>query len=191
MNRLSHSTSAVAGLFMVLALALSPGVSVGQTEAPAGFTALFNGKNLDGWRTAKTEKAEPLDGKTDAGKGRIKVADGVLSYDPSIKGNFYIETTREFAKDVHIKLEFKPGAGCNNDFFLRGTKFDIVPGKKETQDVKEGEWQTLEIIVKGDEIVHKINGTAIRTAKTTGGATPFMLRAEFGPIELRNIQFKE
>jgi hypothetical protein len=190
-KRLSRYTPAAVGFLMILTVALFPRPSVGQTEAAPGFTALFNGKNLDGWRTAKTEKAEPLDGKAEAGNGRIKVASGVLSYDPKIKGNCYIDSTKEFSKDVHIKLEFKPGAGCNNDFFLRGSKFDIVPGKKETQNVKEGEWQMLELIVKGDEIVHKIDGAIVRTAKTSGGATPFMLRAESGSIELRNIQFKE
>jgi hypothetical protein len=190
-KRPCHITQTAVGFLMVLAVALSPRLSMGQTEAAPGFTALFNGKNLDGWRTAKTEKAETLDGKTEAGNGRIKAASGVLSYDPKIKGNFYIESTKEFSKDVHIKLEFKPGAGCNNDFFLRGSKFDIVPGKKETANVKEGEWQTLELIVKGAEIVHKIDGAIVRTAKASASATPFMLRAESGAIELRNIQFKE
>jgi hypothetical protein len=177
-------------LLAVFALAIVPALA--ETTTPsAGFTALFNGKDFEGWKTAKAKEAEVLAGKSEAGAGRIKVADGIMTYNPAIKGNFYIETTREFAKDVLIKLEFKAGAACNNDFFLRGTKFDIVPGKKETEKVKEGEWQTLEIIVMGDKIEHKINGEVVRTAKTTAASSPFMLRAEFGVIELRNIQVKE
>jgi len=156
-----------------------------------GFTPLFNGRNLDGWQTAKTSAAEPLNGKTEAFAGRFKVVDGALVYDPAVKGNSYIETAREFAKDVHIKLEFNPGPKCNNDFFLRGTKFDVVPGAKETKDVKEGEWQTMEIIVQGEKIEHKINGQTIRTAKATAAASRFMLRAEFGAIQIRNIRVKE
>jgi len=158
----------------------------------AGSVLLFNGKNLDGWKTARSKEAtESLDGKTEAYGGRFKVADGVLTYDPAVKGDRYIETAKEFAKDLHLKLEFNPGPKCNNDFLLRGTKFDIVPGKKETESVKEGEWQTLEIIIQGDKIEHKINGKTVRTSKAGAAATPFMLRAEIGAIQIRNIRVKE
>src|SRR5262249_46886729 len=109
-----------------------------------GFTLLFNGKNLDGWKEAIKNK-ESLEGKTEAFGGRFKVVEGRLVYDPAVKGDLYIETVKEFGKDVHIKLDFKPGPKCNNDFFLRKTKFDIIPEKGETKKVKEGEWQTFEI----------------------------------------------
>ena len=181
-------------LFLLSVLAfgicLSP-ITAGDSKLEKGFTLLFNGKNLDGWREASGKK-ESLDGKTEAYKGRFKVDDGKLVYDPAVKGDLYIETTKEFGKDVHIKLDFKPGAGCNNDFFLRGTKFDIIPSKGETKNVKEGEWQTLEIVVTGDKIEHKIDGNTVRSAKVKGDkATPFKLRAEFGAIELKNIRVKE
>jgi nitrite reductase/ring-hydroxylating ferredoxin subunit len=164
--------------------------SADEFKLESGFTLLFNGKNLDGWKEASMKK-ESLEGKTEAYKGRFKVTDGVLVYDPSVKGDLYIETTKEFAKDVHIKFDFKPGPKCNNDLFLRGTKFDIVPGNKENKNVKEGEWYAFEIIVKGDEIVHKINGETMRTSKAKPPATPFKLRAEFGSIEIKNIRVKE
>jgi hypothetical protein len=156
-----------------------------------GFTLLMNGKNLDGWQTAKTPSAEPLEGKTEAFGGRFKVVDGTLVYDPAVKGNFYIETTREFSKDIHIKLDFKPGPKCNNDFFLRGTKFDIIPGNKENMNDKEGEWSTLEIIIVGDKVEHKINGETVRTSKATAPMSRFMLRAEIGEIQIKNIRVKE
>ncbi len=35
-------------------------------------------------------------------------------------------------------------------------------GQKETQSVKEGEWATLEIIVQGDKVEHKIGGETVR-----------------------------
>ena len=168
---------------------LLPSARAADFVPEAGFTLLFNGKNLDGWQTAKTPTAEPLEGKTEAFGGRFKVVDGTLVYD--LKGNLYIETTREFSKDVDIKLEFKPGPKCNNDFFLRGTKFDIIPGNKENTADKEGEWSTLEIVVQGDNVEHKINGTTVRTSKATAASSRFMLRAEFGEIVLRNIRVKE
>jgi hypothetical protein len=155
-----------------------------------GFKLLFNGKNLDGWKETNGKK-EALDGKTEAHNGRFKVVDGSIVYDPSVKGDLYIETTREFAKDVHIKFDFKPGAKCNNDFFLRGTKFDIVPGNKENLKVKEGEWHTCEIVVVGDKVEHKIGGEVVRTSKPKDGSAPFKIRAEIGAIEIKNIRVKE
>jgi hypothetical protein len=155
-----------------------------------GFTLIFNGKNLDGWKEASGKK-ESLDGKTEAYKGRFKVSDGKLIYDPSVKGDLYVETAREYGKDTQIKFDFKAGPKCNNDVFFRGTKFDIVPGNKENKNVKEGEWHTFEIVVSGDKLEHKIDGTTVRTSKATAKATPLKLRAEFGSMEIKNIRVKE
>src|ERR1700730_2595789 len=186
MRRLSFAIL-VLGLML---LAPIPGRSADDFKLEPGFTLLFNGKNLDGWKEVSGKKAS-LDGKTEAYKGRFRVDDGKLVYDPAVKGDLYIETTREFAKDVYIKFDFKPGPKCNNDLFLRGTKFDIIPGNKENKSVKEGEWSALEIVITGDKVEHKINGDTARTSKTKTQSSPFKLRAEFGAIEIKNIRVKE
>jgi hypothetical protein len=166
-------------------------ITAGDFKLEPGFTLLFNGKNLDGWREASGKKKESLDSKTEAFNGRFKVVAGNLVYDPAVKGDLYIETAKEFGNDVTIKFDFKPGPKCNNDLFLRGTKFDIIPGNKENKNVKEGEWYAFEIVVKGDKIEHKINGETARTSKAGSKATPFKLRAEFGVIEVKNIRIME
>jgi hypothetical protein len=177
-------------LFAGLMLLPQTGKSADEFKLESGFVLLFNGKNLDGWREANGKK-ESLEGKAEAYDGRFKVVEGRLVYDPAVKGDRYIETTKEFAKDLHIKFEFKPGPKCNNDFFLRGTKFDIIPGNKENKNVKEGEWYTFEIVVQGDKIEHKINGETARTSKAGDKPTPFKIRAEFGAIEIKNMRVKE
>ncbi len=182
----------VSAVILFTGLILTPRVSAEEFKLEPGFTLLFNGKNLDGWKEFSGKK-ETLEGKTEAFGGRFKVLEGKLVYDPSVKGDLHIETTKEFGKDVVIKFEFKPGPKCNNDLFLRGTKFDIIPGNKENKTVKEGEWYTLEIVITGDKIEHKINGEVMRTATVKPGtkATPFRLRAEFGALEVKNIRVKE
>jgi len=151
-----------------------------------GFTLLFNGKDLSGW---KTTKGEALDGKTEVYNGRFKVADGILTLDPKVKGDVRIETQKEFAKDMHIRFDFLPGEGCNNDLFLRGQKFDLK--KPDVKNMKDGEWNSFEIVITGDKAEFKCNGETIRTATVKGKGTVYGLRAEFGPMQVRRMRVKE
>jgi hypothetical protein len=165
-------------------------IAAGDFKLESGFTLLFNSKNLDGWREKKSK--DTLQGKTHAFNGRFKVEDGVLVYDPAVKGDRYIETTKEFAKDVHFKFDFKPGPKCNNDILFRGKKYDIIPGDKENKNVKEGEWHTFELRATGETLQYKINGEVVRTtAKVKVAASTLMLRAEFGAMQVKNIRVKE
>src|SRR3954447_23758948 len=135
------------GLFLTC-LALAARATADDFKLEPGFTLLFNGKDLTGWKE-KTGGAS-LDGKTEAYKGRFTVKGDILVIDPKVKGDVRIVTTREFAKDVHIKFEYQPDAKCNNDLFLRGQKFDLVKGN--VKNLQEGEWNQFEIIIKGDKI---------------------------------------
>lgn len=162
-----------------------------------GFKLVFNGKNLDGWRTkaaGKDGKAESLDGKTEAFAGRIKVKDGELVIDPAVKGDRYIETAKELTGDFTIRFDFKPGEGCNNDLLFMGTKFDIKAGEKSkdaVKGVKLNDWNSMEIAVKGGTAEYKINGAAAGTQKTKADKGPFTLRAEFGPMSVKNVRISD
>jgi hypothetical protein len=151
-----------------------------------GFSLLFNGKDLEGWREKKGGMG--LDGKTEAYKGRFKVKDNLLIIDPKVKGDVRIMTTNKFTGDVHIKFDYKPDAKCNNDLFLRGQKFDLR--KPDVKNLKVGEWNHFEIVVMGDQIEFKNNGEAQRKGKAKPAATPLEIRAEFGGVEFRNIRSK-
>lgn len=177
--------SRLCGLLVALPLLISPATAGEDFKLEPGFTLLFNGKNLDGWKT-KTGN-ESLEGKTEAYKGRFKVVSGVLVIDPSVKGDVTINTAAEL-KDAHIKFEFKPGANCNNDLFLRGMKFDIVP--KALKSVKDG-WNELEIIAKDGKAEVKVNGVTARMQDLKAPASPFGIRAEFGALEIRHLRAKQ
>jgi len=185
MRVFSYATFLV-GLALILPAPQSRG---GDFKLEDGFKLIFNGKNFDGWQTSKTKKKETLEGKTESHKGRFKIVDGgIIAFDA---GNAYIETVASYAKDVHFKFDFRPGPKCNNDILFRGTKFDIVPGNKENKDVKEGEWYTFELVAKGDTLEHKINGKTARTSKAAAKASEFILRAEIGKMDVKNIRVKE
>jgi hypothetical protein len=170
-----------------LAIVAPRALAADDFKPEAGFTLLFNGKDLTGWKTKTGNEA--LDGKTDAYNGRFKVTDGVLVIDEKAKGDVRIMTAKEFGKDVHIKFEFKPGKGCNNDLFLRGMKFDLKT--PDVKNLKEDEWNEFEIIVTGDKAEFKCNGETQKTMTAKPGATPFEVRAELGPMQMRRVRVKE
>lgn len=177
------------GVLMIgLTIASIRSKAADEFKPEPGFTMLLNGKNLDGWRLKG--KKDDLNGKTEAAGGRFKVVDSVLVLDPKVKGDIIIETATEFSKDLTIKFDFKPGEGCNNDLFLRGTKFDIIVNAK-TKGIKLDEWNQMEITFKGEDATYKCNGESIGTRKVKADKSPFGIRAEFGPIEIRNLRIKE
>jgi len=164
-----------------------------EFKLEAGYTMLFDGKDLTGWKVAPTKDkdktGESLKGKTESPNKRFQVLEGAIVIDAKAKGDISITTEKTFAKDVNIKFDFKPSKGCNNDLYLRGIKFDIkVPGIMEA---KENEWNTFEINLKGDQAEFICNGMSIKKQKAKPEATPFSIRAEAGAISIRNLRVKE
>ena len=158
-----------------------------EPKADSGFTLLFNGKDLAGWKQKGSK--DSLAGKTEAHKGRFKVKDGELVIDPSVKGDVRIETEREFAKDFIIKFEFKPDEKCNNDLFILDQKFDL--SIQNVKNMKIGEWNPIEITMKDGKIEFRVNGDVVRTAspKKVEKST-LEIRAEFGAIQIRKFQYR-
>lgn len=175
----------VFALAAVMALSFSS-ASADDFKPEEGFTLLFNGKDLTGW---KTTKGESLDGKTDAYGKRFTIKDGILTIDPSVKGDVRIVTKKEFAGDVHIKFDFKPDAKCNNDLFLHGLKFDLKT--PDVKNLKVDEWNSFELILKGDKAEFKNNGESIKTQAVKGKGSVFEIRAEFGGVQVRRLRYKE
>ena len=175
-----------AGMLCVLAGLIAPLCMAADDFKPeAGFTLIFNGKNLDGW---KTKTGESTDGKTEAYNGRFKAAEGNLVIDVKVKGDVILSTAKEFGKDAHLKFDYMPGAGCNNDLFFYGTKFDLK--KADVKNLKEGEWNQFEIIVQGGKAEFKNNGESLKTMPTKSDKSGLGIRAEFGPIQFRHLRVK-
>lgn len=123
-------------LRLVLCLAsfaLAPATRAAQT--PAGFTALFNGKDLSGWRGGDTfdhrnllampaaERAAKIAEWTKSltepgkdGKPHWRVEGGVLVNDGTGK---YATTENDYG-DFELLLEYKIDPGCDSGVYLRG-----------------------------------------------------------------------
>lgn len=138
------------------------------------WVALFNGKDLTGWKIHGTEKWY-------VEKGELVCESG-----PD-KEYGYLATEKEF-KDFELTLEFKQSANGNSGVFFRssidGTKIagwqvEVAPPNHDTGGIYEsygrgwlvqipdekenilkmGEWNKMKIRVVGDKVTTWLNGT--------------------------------
>ena len=162
------------GLLSVLLLG-----AVARAEAPPeGFTALFNGRDLDGWQ-----------GKVDG----YEVVDGVMRCRPGHGGSVF--TKGEYG-DFVLKFEFKLAPGANNGLGIRmppagdaafqgmelqilddghpkyasiqpwqvhGSIYGVVAAERGCLK-PAGEWNTEEVTVQGSRIKVVVNGKTILDA---------------------------
>jgi len=113
----------------------------GLNEPPEGYTAIFNGKNLDGWWGLKTEdpakwmalSKEDLEKKRKASLEDIKqhwtVKDGALVNDGH---GLYLSTLKNYG-DFDLYVDYKTVAKADSGIYLRG-----VPQVQIWDYTKEG-----------------------------------------------------
>ncbi len=137
--------------------------------------ALFNGKDLHGWEVCGTEK--------------WYVQDGLLICESGPDKGYGYLATREYYDDFELTADFKQDADGNSGIFFRsyieeGTKIagwqvEVAPPNHDTGGIYEsygrgwlvqipdekenilkmGEWNTMRIVVKGDQVTTFLNGT--------------------------------
>jgi hypothetical protein len=168
-------------------------------KVEAGYVSLFNGKDLTGWKVGKTGK-EPLDGKTEAADRRFEVKDGVIlcnEKDANGKGGIKdLYTVKDFNKDFHLKLEFRAAPRADSGVYIRGRQLQVrdyptVGPYKNLKHFKNGDWNELEITVKGTTAECKCNGEVLENAFKVPAQGGIGLQAEAGQFEFRRIRVKE
>ncbi|MFM7034884.1 MAG: DUF1080 domain-containing protein [Planctomycetia bacterium] len=174
-----------------LVLSLLLATTTAAAEPPAGFTPLFNGKDLSGWQ-----------GATDG----YVVVDGELRSKPGVGGNLL--TSEEFG-DFVLRFDFKLTPGANNGLAIRvppvgnpafdgielqilddghpkykdiqpwqahGSIYGVVAAERGSCLKPTGEWNTEEVTVRGSKITVVVNGKTVVDADTApfrdGQATP-------------------
>jgi hypothetical protein len=138
-----------------------------------GFTSLFNGKDLTGWRYHGS-KGEPMEGKTSTPDGRIEVKDGVIVCHEKNKdgkgGIRDLYTAREFNKDFHLKLQFRAAPRADSGVYIRGPQLQVRDypraGPYKPKGFKDNDWNDLDIRVKSGVVVTTVNGKALTDKDT-------------------------
>jgi hypothetical protein len=159
----------------------------------AGWTALFDGKTLKGWRGYNAPNATTK--KTDTADTLWKVEDGMLTVQPShegdTKGHRDIITTGTY-REFDLRWEWKVAQAGNSGvkyFVLEdqpaaiGHEYQLIDDERHP-DAKigphrqtaalydvfpahdrpikpAGEWNTSEVIVKGNHVEHILNGKKV------------------------------
>ena len=167
----------------------------------AGYTSLYNGKDLTGWgyRDKDGKILETFDGKSDASDNRYTGKPGILVVNPHVEGTArfrQLSTTREFPKNFHLKLEFRAAVNADSGIFLRKPQLQcrdyLVAGPyKELKKYKAQDWNVIEVTVQ-DNVAHcTCNGEVLEAALKLPATGPIGLEADRGQMEYRWIQIKE
>lgn len=181
---------------LLILLASLGRLSAGDNEPPKGFTALFNGKDLTGWKV--------VGGKP----GHWTVEEGVLVYDG--KAN-HLATERDYSNCV-LHLDWKLAKGGDSGVFFRGQSrpqdqiqiwnhgtgsggigvLQINPKVKADNPI--GEWNHFEITVEKGLVSVALNGKLVvdkHDMKFMKAAGPIMLQHHATPLWFKNIYIKE
>jgi hypothetical protein len=154
------------GLVAVVGLGLAaPGSAGDAFKAEEGYTSLFNGKDLTGWRQGK----KPLDGMTETANKKWQVIDGAIVIHGGGGGDIY--TARDFNKDFHLKLEFRAAPRADSGLYIRGPQLQVrdyptVGPYTKVKNFKKGDWNELDITVKSGHVTTTVNGKSV-TPKDT------------------------
>ena len=191
---------------LALALVVACGVAGGRADEKAkagtpgaeeGYTVLFNGKDLTGWKYNN----KPLDGKTETPDRRIEVKDGAIvmnEKDERGRGGIRdLYTVKTFNKDFHLKLEFRASLKSDSGVYLRGPQLQVRDfirrgEQKQLKNFRNDDWNDLEIVVKGKQATYTVNGEALQPPQMSVPAQgPIGLQAEAGQFEFRRVRIKE
>ncbi len=196
-------------LAALLVLGIFCFLSCGERE-----TQLFNGKNLDGWTFHLAPDSDvPATDVFGVREGVITIAGQPFGYmmteesfgdyrlhlewrwtgEPSNSGIFLhcepVDAVWPRCAEVNLM------AGHAGDMISSGgSAFEELPdGRFKSSPVAEsaerpaGEWNTAEIICKGNSIQAYINGVLKNEAHFDRTSGPVALQSEGGPLEVRNV----
>ena len=166
-----------------------------------GFTSLFNGRDLTGWGLRKRKslkRLENFDGKKTSGDKRYVAINGRLVVTTPPEGRRFQQlwTTKEFAKDFILKLEFRATPNADSGVFIRSPQLQcrdyLLAGPwKDLENYKPQDWNEMVVTVKGGIAHCTCNGEILNAAMKVPATGPIGLEGDRGQMEYRRIRLKE
>ncbi|MCI0640235.1 MAG: DUF1080 domain-containing protein [Gemmataceae bacterium] len=137
--------------------------NAGDFKIEDGYTSLFNGKDLSGWKYYK----EDLEGKSATADKRFTVENGaiVANVGGGIKDLFSVN---QFGSDFHLKLEVRAGLKADSGVYIRSSGDQLQVRdyvrrgeRKQLKKFKNDDWNELDITVKWGKVTTTVNGKAL------------------------------
>lgn len=118
---------------------------------------LFNGQDLTGWKYY----GDDLSGKKETKDGRFTVKENVIVAEEG-KGIKDLYTSKSFDGNFHLKLEFRAAPKADSGVYVRGIQLQVRDYQRRKErnlkKFKDDDWNELDIVVKNNQIVSKLNG---------------------------------
>jgi lysophospholipase L1-like esterase len=187
-----------------------------------GFVSLFDGKDLTGWGFEPTSEADKesarkwqasdphappwpivttpvsFDGQATSSDGRFVAKNGRLIVTTPCEGRRIqqLSTTRMFAQDFVLLLEFRATPDADSGIFIRGDQLQcrdyLIAGPyNKLKNYRPGDWNEIEVIVHGQEAYCLCNGEVLETAMKVPATGSIGLEGDRGQMEYRRIRIKE
>jgi len=187
-----------------------------------GFVSLFNGKDLTGWGFPITSEADKesatkwkasdpsappwpiittpvsFDGQAASSDARYVAKNGrlIVTTPPEGRRIQQLATTKEFAKDFILRLEFRATPNADSGIFIRGEQLQcrdyLLAGPyNKLKNYRPGDWNEIEVVVHGRAAFCLCNGEVLETAMKVPDTGPIGLEGDRGQMEYRRIRLLE
>ena len=195
---MTHSTIHGPGLVAIGVLSLQLGCSaIGQVGD--GWTILFDGSSLDGWRVLGDANWELEDGavQADSGAGFLVTEDSYADFELSLE--FWVNEPAN--SGIFIRCADPASVTDRNSYEVNiyDTRADqtyrtggIVHIASPTSVIDAGgRWNTYEITAHGPRLTVTLNGTRLVDVEDTQyAAGPIALQYGAGIVKFRNVRIK-
>jgi lysophospholipase L1-like esterase len=193
-----------------------------QFTPEPGFVGLFNGRDLAGWGFRPTSDADKesarkwqasdpnappwpivtdpvsFDSQTVTPEGRYLASNGrlVVTTPPEGRKIQQLYTTRDFAKDFILRLEFRATPNADSGVFIRGRQlqcrdYPLAGPYRNLKNYRPGDWNELEVTVQGGAAHALCNGELLEAAMKVPATGPIGLEGDRGQLEYRRIRVRE
>ena len=173
--------------FAIVAILLSPLAMLHAAEPtpPAGFRALFNGKDLTGWHGLNPHAIVKLTGEKKEANLQQQLADfpkhwTIDNGELVNSGTGPYATTDEEFGDIELRIEYKTVAKADSGIYLRGTPQVQIWDKNQVFDPK-----------KPDRKPHLGSGGLFNNTPNTPGRDPLVIAdkpfGEWNTFRIRQI----
>ena len=189
-------------------------------QPEAGYTSLFNGRDLTGWGYRPTpeneregargwmasdpsvvypfvDEAQNFDGLRATPDGRFRAINGrlVVTTPPEGRKIQKLFTQQEIGTDFELRLEFRATPNADSGVYVRGPQlqcrdYALAGPWQDLPRYRPQDWNELIITVRGTAMEATCNGDPLPAGLTLPEIGPIGIEGDRGQMEYRRIRYK-